>query len=253
MTERALDRQSHIPLWRQLSDWLRDQIAAGAFPQRLPTEHELMSSFGVSRHTVREALRGLHSSGLLERQRGLGTFVATSAIEQPLNVFYSFAHSAAVHGRTERSDVLRKATVTNARVAAALQQSPTERLTFIERLRYIDDEPLGLVRSWVPFGLLPNVTREELERGSVYDVLSSRGLRVTDGWERIRAESSTDRQRRLLRISRGTAVLTVTRLALVGEVPVEWRETVLRGDRYTFTARLLGDPTERPIPLRYVI
>ncbi len=64
------------PKHRQVYHYLRQQLAAGAFPpgERLPTERELVERFGVSRPTVIHALRDLEQEGLLERRRGAGTF-----------------------------------------------------------------------------------------------------------------------------------------------------------------------------------
>jgi GntR family transcriptional regulator len=67
-----------VPLYQQLADRLRRQIAEGAYRigDRLPSEDALGEEFGVSRITVRAALDQLSSAGLLRRQRGKGTFVS---------------------------------------------------------------------------------------------------------------------------------------------------------------------------------
>ena len=62
------------------------------------------------------------------------------------------------------------------------------------------------------------------------------GVRVTGGWERIRPGVPTPVLRRLLGVRRGGAVFEVERLATAGGVAAEWRESVIRGDRYSFRA-----------------
>jgi GntR family transcriptional regulator, transcriptional repressor for pyruvate dehydrogenase complex len=68
------------PAYRQVADELRGQIMRGALPPgaRLPAEAELTRMFGVSRSTVREALRALTSQHLIETRRGVqgGSFVS---------------------------------------------------------------------------------------------------------------------------------------------------------------------------------
>ncbi|GAA1101441.1 MULTISPECIES: FadR/GntR family transcriptional regulator [Pseudonocardia] len=68
------------PAYRQVADELRAQIMRGALPAgtRLPAESELTGMFGVSRSTVREALRVLASQHLIDTRRGVqgGSFVA---------------------------------------------------------------------------------------------------------------------------------------------------------------------------------
>ena len=65
------------PLYQRIEAGLREGIASGRYPvgAQLPTEAELCESLGVSRHTVREALRRLVESGLVERRQGAGSVV----------------------------------------------------------------------------------------------------------------------------------------------------------------------------------
>lgn len=76
------------PLWRQVVQALRGDILRGAFRvgAQLPTEEELSERFGVSRHTVREALRQLRSDGLVSSRRGSGTTVMPAQPSTPFNV-----------------------------------------------------------------------------------------------------------------------------------------------------------------------
>ncbi|HLG85593.1 MAG TPA: GntR family transcriptional regulator [Alphaproteobacteria bacterium] len=69
--------------YKELRETLAEEIAAGIHPVggRFPTEFELCDRFGVSRHTVREALRALEGKGLLSRQAGAGTTVLARASE----------------------------------------------------------------------------------------------------------------------------------------------------------------------------
>jgi len=70
-----------VPLAARISGQLREEIAAGAWPvgSRIPGEHQLVELLGVSRNTVREALRSLVHAGLLEARPGDGTYVRASS------------------------------------------------------------------------------------------------------------------------------------------------------------------------------
>jgi GntR family transcriptional regulator len=70
-------RDGDAPLYSRVVAVLRDEIAAGRIPvgARLPSEEELCGRFGVSRHTVREALRKLREDGLVSSRQGAGTTV----------------------------------------------------------------------------------------------------------------------------------------------------------------------------------
>ena len=69
-----LENASGAPRYMALAEALRARIAGGdpAIGELLPTEHALCETYGVSRHTVREALRLLAESGLIARRRGGG-------------------------------------------------------------------------------------------------------------------------------------------------------------------------------------
>lgn len=68
-----------IPLHIAISEKLRHQIESGAYlpGEKLPSEHQLMETFNVSRITVRKAIANLASQGLANAQRGKGVFVAS--------------------------------------------------------------------------------------------------------------------------------------------------------------------------------
>ncbi len=70
--------QSPLPLYVQIRDTLRRKILEGdyAVHERLPSENELMTAFGVSRITIRQALRDLHNEGLVFSAQGKGTYVS---------------------------------------------------------------------------------------------------------------------------------------------------------------------------------
>lgn len=72
-----LDANLGLPLHRQVTEVLLSQIANGQFlvGDRLPTEEALCRQFGISRVTVRLALKELENDGLLERSPGRGTFL----------------------------------------------------------------------------------------------------------------------------------------------------------------------------------
>ncbi len=234
---RPLDRTSPLPLWAQLATELRERIALGEFDQRFPTDEELVHDYEVSRQTVREAVRHLGEAGIVERQRGRGSFLRRPfPLEQPVAAFYSLARSIARQGLAERSHVLRLEPAADAQAAGKLGLPAGAALTYLERLRFAGDEPLALDRSWLPAKIGKVLDAAGLERGPLYEAIAVHaGLRVTGGHERISAAVPDVPTRRLLGLPPREAVLVVERLALAGERPVEWRVSTVRGDRFVFT------------------
>lgn len=80
------------PRYQELADELRAEITKGVYPDpaQFPTENALCNRFGVSRFTVREALRALQTEGLIQRKRGSGTVIKPAserggALHQPMS------------------------------------------------------------------------------------------------------------------------------------------------------------------------
>jgi GntR family transcriptional regulator len=232
-----VDRLSPVPLWAQVLADLRRRVGGGEFGDGFPTDEELRQSYGVSRQTVREAARRLQAEGVIVRQRGRGSVLAGSVLEQPLQALYSLASTAEDLGVPERSEVRALRRERAGTAGDPLDIPPDADVVYVERLRFVGDEPFSLHRSWLPAGLAKELLRCDLSTGSLYDALADRcGVRVTGGWERIRPGVPEPAIRRLLGGPTGGAVFEVERLATAGGLPAEWRESVIRGDRYSFRA-----------------
>jgi DNA-binding GntR family transcriptional regulator len=77
MQDVTIDYEGETPVWRQLAEILRGQIAAGEYKhgQRMPSETTLVQQHGLARGTVRKAVDALVTEGLVRRVQGRGTFV----------------------------------------------------------------------------------------------------------------------------------------------------------------------------------
>ena len=123
-----------------------------------------------------------------------------------------------------------------AAVASRLGVPPGTEFVHLERLRLADGEPLALDRTWLVAALARPLLEADLTETGVYAELARSGVRITDGQERIRAVTPTPEQRRRLRLGAGAALLAIERIGRVQAEPVEWRETLVRGDRFTLVA-----------------
>jgi GntR family transcriptional regulator len=234
---RPLDRGSPLPLWAQLEGELRRRLAAGAFTERFPTDRELVEAYDVSRNTVREAVDRLCAEGLLERRRGLGTFVRAAEFEQPTGALYSLFRSIEAQGVPQTSRVLQLEQCGDAVAARRLDLAPDAPLVLLSRLRCAGDEPLALDRVWLPADIARPLLDADFSRTALYDELAARcGVVMVEGWERIRPVMPTAAEREVLAQPEGEAVFAIERLGRSAHRAVEWRVSLVRGDRYAFVA-----------------
>ncbi|MGQ0623287.1 MAG: GntR family transcriptional regulator [Sporichthyaceae bacterium] len=237
-----LDRSARAPLWAQLEADLERRMQLGAFDELFPGEHELAEQYQVSRHTVREALRRMRAAGVVDSTRGRGSSVRHTAIEQPLGALYSLFRSVEGAGADQRSKVRVLELRSSPEVATRLEQPAGTEFVYIERLRLADAEPLALDRSWLPRAIAEPLLDGAFEHTSLYGELARlTGVRLTGGREVIRALVPDPGVRRLLGIRADTAVLSVERLGCLQGRPLEFRHSLIRGDRFSLTAQWPGN------------
>lgn len=230
-----ISRSAGTPLWAQVRHDLRRRLADGEFAAGFPSDRELVEEYGVSRHTVREALRELQDDGVLTRQRGRGTFVSDLALEQPVGPLYSLFKSIEDQGYRQDSDVLALGRITNPRVAERLDLEANSSLFHLRRVRRADEVPFAVDDVWMPSEIATPLFDADFRHTALYAELEKRtGLRPTSGWERIHPGIPDAECADLLGIDGTRAVFIVERYTEHDAGPLEWRETIIRGDAYTF-------------------
>lgn len=166
---------------RSLGDEIRDAvyadfIATGATPagDRLPTEAELCDRYGVSRVTVRAALRSLQESGLIVIRQGHGSTVLpqSDTIASGLDRLCSFETFARDSGRAVTSAELDISEVeVTGEAASRLGVEPGSRAMLVQRIKLYGGAPVGWIVDYVPVDVLsPKALLREFD-GSVLDVL----------------------------------------------------------------------------------
>lgn len=227
-----------MPLWAQVLADLRRRLEAGEFAEGFPTDVELTQHYDVSRHTAREAVRRLQDEGVVNRERGRGTFVNAPTIEQATGAIYSLFRSIEERGLEQRSEVVELAEVRDADAAGHLELRADAPLVRLERLRLADGAVLAHDTAWLPASLGRPLLDVDFGHTALYDELQARcGVRPTAGTEWISTELPGAAERKLLGVAVKQPVFRIRRSSRSGDQLIEWRETVVRGDRYTFVAQ----------------
>jgi DNA-binding GntR family transcriptional regulator len=233
----VIDRTSPVPLYFQLAQHFESAIRSGALKvgARMENEVQLAETLGVSRPTVRAAFLYLANKGLVVRKRGAGTLVANERIDRKIELT-SLHDDLAASGRTPATRVI-KAEVSQAsdQVADALQLPERSLVMSLERVRLADGEPMALMHNYLPAGLV-QLNVELLEQHGLYELLRAAGIKLDSASQRMCAKNASASEARMLDETRGTALLTMERIAYdqVGQ-PVEFARHLYRASRYAFT------------------
>lgn len=231
-----LDRSSPLPLWAQLETELRRRLDSGDFADgHFPTDLELTETYGVSRHTVREAIRHLNKTGVLRRERGRGTVVNRAEFEQSLGTLYSLFQSVESAGVDQTSEVLTLEVVNDPAAASHLELPEDADLVLLARLRLAGGAPLAVDRAWLPGRLAEPLLSVDWTHTALYAELAKVGAPVPNqGWERLSPIIPSAGDRKLLGLKKTEAAFFLERLGSRNGTLVEWRTTVIRGDRFRF-------------------
>jgi GntR family transcriptional regulator len=244
MASPVLDRQSVVPLYYQIRQLILDQIRSAKLKpgEAVPSEQVISARFGVSRMTVRQALKSLADIGVVYSQRGKGTFVAENKLEKSFRQVLSFTEEMAARGSKPSSKVLRfDVESADETVASALQVPFGTQVISLRRLRLADSVPMGIEWSRIPLSLCQDLREHFQPKGSLYQVLGQRyGIKVAVTDEVAEAGIANAEQARLLHIPKRAPVLLFTRISYVesGKV-VEFVTSVYRADRYKIVNRLI--------------
>lgn len=233
--EKALRSDSASPLYRQLMQRIRADIASGVYPvhSRIPSEAELGETYQVSRVTVRKALAELTREGLLRRMQGKGTYVCAPRLKSNLRDVTSFHEACLMMGCTPGTKVISAQTVhveDDVRETLAL---PTDVAIEIVRLRLADGSPVMLETNRFSIKYSSLLT-EELN-ASLYRLLSKQGVEAASGVHEISLCYATAQQAKLLEVEVGAALLRLDQVIYDQHgAPLHTSHQVIRGDRFTF-------------------
>jgi DNA-binding GntR family transcriptional regulator len=238
----ALDRSSPIPLYFQVARQIEAAIERGVLRpgQRLDNEIDLAGRYGLSRPTMRKAIEELVAMGLLVRKRGVGTQVVQGQVKRPVELSSLFDDLTASRQRPATRVLRCETAAADPGVATALGVATGTPVIALERLRLARDEPLAIMRNWLPTDL-GELTADLLTTGGLYSLLRTCGVHLRIANQRIGATTATAAQARLLALRRGAPLLTVERTTYddTGR-PVELGRHAYRADTYTFEITVVG-------------
>jgi GntR family transcriptional regulator len=236
---------SDRPLYSQVVESLRREIAGMAPGDRIDSETVLTKRFGVSRFTISRAIEILVDEGLVNRRQGLGSFVAPPALKRAPSYLSSFSEAVAAAGRAGSHRLLAFGEVPwNDSLPYAFEAA----LVGLERLRFVDGAPTAIHRSVITASVAARIglTRDvaALPNFSLYRLFDQAGLFAARGIECLRARAAAPAEARWLRLPKGEApvVMSVRRQTFAADGTIlDVVDAVYDARRYSYEAEIRRD------------
>lgn len=241
----GLNPVSKIPLYQQLYEQLEGRIRSGQWKpgDRIPPESELITQYEVSRITVRKVLAMLVAEGLLVRERGRGSFVASPKLEHGMTTIVSFTDDMRQRGFSPGTRIIFMGLVPAPRaIADALSVPEGEELARIDRLRLADEQPMCVEESFLIHRHLPGILEHDLVNDSLREIKHREyGIRWSRARQTIQAVPAAPEIARLLSVKTGAPLLFFDRVTFSQDnVAMEYLRIYYRADRYILHNELVG-------------
>lgn len=243
-----MDLKEGIPLHKQISDWLKQEINNGELEknEKLPSENDLSDKFDVSRVTVRRALQTLENEQLIYRCQGLGSFVSDQRTHQSFSFLNDFSEELSGSGLKPSSKLLsfgHENIKDKKGILSYLDIRNKEIAVKIERIRLGNGEPIAYDTTWMPVFYGQLIDGFDLENITIFNILENEfEIPIEKGCYRIESTVADDKLATHLKVEKNTPLLLINRIAYtIGDKPVYFQKRYYRNDKIVFEIM-----TERP-------
>lgn len=203
---------------------------------RIPAERQLAVKFGVSRMTLRQAIKTLEEEGILERRLGSGTYVASQKVQEKMSGIMSFTEITQANGQIPSSKLISyqigKPSLSE---KEHLNLNPDSEVLRMERIRFADETPICYEVVTIPYHLVENLSKDDIST-HLYETLNKNGYRIGRVTEHISAAVANENDARLLNAKKGEALITRRQVTeLSNGQPFEYTRARYVAERFEFT------------------
>ncbi|MGV8026437.1 MAG: GntR family transcriptional regulator [Anaerolineaceae bacterium] len=238
---------SPIPYYIQIKEKIKEQIDSGSlkFGDQLPGEPVLCNLFAVSRTVIRQALAELEHEGLVARKKGKGTFIIEpETFEKLSGNLTGFYQHMKKRGHIAYSQILKQEIIHAEKdIASNLNIKPGNLVLQLDRLRYIDNEPVVLTNTYIPSHFVPGLEKMELSNESLYGVIEREyGIVVSRAYRTIGAIVANEYHAGLFKIEKGDPLIVINNIEYSSDGTLfAYYYGLFRGDRNVFEVEMVKE------------
>lgn len=222
-----------------ISNDIREKIMSGIYTvnEKLPSEKEMGTNYGVSKMTIKRALDILVVEGLIIKRRGSGTYVKDLGVNQMKHIHLANQFSGMTAwntGKEIKSNVLNfsveKATE---KIASHLNIAEDSFIYDVHRVRIVEGIPTVIERTYMPIDVIPSLTLEDVEN-SIYQYIEEKlGYVIQSTHRTVSVRKATDFEAANLEIEKGDPVAVAEQVGFLntGEA-FELSTSIHRHDYY---------------------
>jgi GntR family transcriptional regulator len=239
-----IDKHNGIPYYYQLKNFIKEEIESGNWKpgEQILPEIKVCELFNISRTVVRQTYQELVNEGYLIKKKAKGTFISEPKInENIVQSLMGFYEDMTARGFKVKNDVLwQKKIPATKKVAKHLKLEEGEEVVVIRRLRSINDEPIVIDRTYIPYRFCEGILDEDFSNRSLYTYLEGQhNLKIDRGRRYIEAVVASEEEARLLNAKKGVPLLYIESVVYLKDgTPLEYYSAVHRGDRMRLVTEL---------------
>lgn len=242
MVKDQINKESVIPYYVQLKEILLEKINTNSFLDgKLPSENELANKYDITVTTVRKVLSELQNSGRIYKVKGLGSFVKKPKIELDIAKYLSFGRILKEKGYTENIEVIKREVIDfdHALLNGFTIENPGKKMTHIERVRSIENEPMAIERLFFNNDVCGPMF-DKAENNLIYDFLINElNINFEHIEEYLEPINLAKREASMLNVKQNSAALLITKLSFDhNDAWLEYSNTIIRGDKCRYHVHL---------------
>lgn len=226
------------PMYIRIHNQIKRDIEKHVYKvgDRIPAERQLAVKFGVSRMTLRQAIKTLEDEGILERRLGSGTYVASQKVQEKMSGIMSFTEITEANGQTPSSKLITyQVGKPSLSEKERLGIKPEDEVLRMERIRFADDTPICHEVVTIPYKLVEDISKDDIST-HLYETLEKNGYQIGRVTEHISAAVCNENDACLLKAKKCEALITRRQVTELSDgKPFEYTRARYVAERFEFT------------------